>query len=498
MPVVAHPAACHRRHFDRCHPFNSISFAMDLRLPYSKPKKSIFHPLALTLVVSLLAGYRQWKFIDLHAVNLLYWDQFDIYGHLIEQLPFPELFTVQHGPPRLGLGMILTKFIAESSSWNTRTEGFFIFGILCIAMLLGLALKWRLFKSWGYFDVVIPLIFFSMSQWEIFISAPMMSHGALPVLLIFLYFHAWISENTFLRYASLLLVNFLLVFTGFGVFMGGITVLLLLSEFFFHSGNSAKSKPSLISLLIAGITIGAFFYDYHFNPSMDCFTFPPPKAWKTPFFVGLMLANFCALNGNGVSVRTIVIIVIGLLFLTAFISLWARAMLWGWRERDSRSPLLVASALIGFSLIFACNAAIGRICMGIFVSQAPRYMTLLIPGFFGVYCALLFVLSKTRDPLHSFAGGMSSGQLRAQTIALALFFLLVLNGHRPFSIGAEHPAQDVSASKRSWAACYRRLEDIRRCDAETGFSIYPYPEQTHMKEKLDYMQRNRLNLFSEP
>jgi hypothetical protein len=156
----------------------------------------------------------------------------------------------------------------------------------------------------------------------------------------------------------------------------------------------------------------------------------------------------------------------------------------------------MASALIGFSLIFGCNAAIGRICMGIFVSQAPRYMTLLIPGFFGVYCALLCLLSEKQNALPSIAGSIGLHRLGAQPIALALFFLLVLNGHRPLSIGTGHPAQAITTGKQTWADCYRRLEDIRRCDTEAGFSIYPFPEQIRLKEKLDYMKRNRLNLFS--
>jgi hypothetical protein len=47
--------------------------------------------------------------------------------------------------------------------------------------------------------------------------------------------------------------------------------------------------------------------------------------------------------------------------------------------------------------------------------------------------------------------------------------------------------------KRAWAQCYLVTESIPSCGKV--FNIYSYPEQTHLKEKLDYLKENGLNLY---
>jgi len=54
----------------------------------------------------------------------------------------------------------------------------------------------------------------------------------------------------------------------------------------------------------------------------------------------------------------------------------------------------------------------------------------------------------------------------------------------------------LSNGKRQWARCYLTYEDILHCDASTRLKIYPNPEATRLKEKLDYLKRHHLNFFS--
>jgi len=45
--------------------------------------------------------------------------------------------------------------------------------------------------------------------------------------------------------------------------------------------------------------------------------------------------------------------------------------------------------------------------------------------------------------------------------------------------------------------CYLRTEDIDFCDAATKFRIYPRPEATGLKQKLQYLKERRLSFFAD-
>jgi hypothetical protein len=49
--------------------------------------------------------------------------------------------------------------------------------------------------------------------------------------------------------------------------------------------------------------------------------------------------------------------------------------------------------------------------------------------------------------------------------------------------------------KQHWKTCYLQTEDIEGCDRVAGFPIYPNPQQTHLKKKLEYLKKTRQNLF---
>jgi len=78
-------------------------------------------------------------------------------------------------------------------------------------------------------------------------------------------------------------------------------------------------------------------------------------------------------------------------------------------------------------------------------------------------------------------------------VMLAIFVAILIPGHAHIS----QRAYWYTDGKRAWVRCYRQTEDIAYCDSATNFKIYPAAERTHLKEKLDYLKRNRLNLFAE-
>src|SRR6266545_2831683 len=81
-------------------------------------------------------------------------------------------------------------------------------------------------------DAIIPLIFLTTAQYESLVITPNPAHGALPVLLVLLSTLAWGVRHALSRYTAVVVLNFLLIFTGFGLFMGLITPALLALDTF--------------------------------------------------------------------------------------------------------------------------------------------------------------------------------------------------------------------------------------------------------------------------
>ena len=450
-------------------------------------------PAACVLIITILFGYRLCSFISNHAVNLLIWDQWDVYNGLFARHGFWQLFTQQHGPPRLGLGLLLTSVVAALSGWNTRVESFFVFGVVCAALLLALWLKQRLFGKIGYADAILPLIFLTTAQDETFVGTPMVSHSALPLLLIMLYCLAWMMENRYLRYGCAVALNFLLVFTGFGMLVGAITITIFAIDCHQHTREHRSIVMPLAAIVVSALTAALFFIDYHPGVAIagvEGFAFPHPQPWKYPIFAGLILSKFCGFQFAVTAPETRVALAIGMALLTIFILALVHhgARLSG--TSDVRRNSLIICILIGYCLLFNLNAAVGRLSFGLNVSQAGRYMTSAIAGFLGLYFTLLTLPPFVERRAIPFGKPIVN-------LMLIVYAALILHGKLPLAIGASHPISQSSQRKRMWAACYRKTEDIRACDQYAGISVYPWPEQTKLKEKLDFLKQNNLNLFAD-
>ena len=186
-------------------------------------------PLISVLVVSGVLGARTVLLIQRYSVNLLYWDQWNFYEPLFDNAPLTSFFLWQNGPVRQGIGFLIYKYIAELSGWNTRIEALAIAGVVFLSMVAAVYLKKRLFSSLALADVCIPFLFLSPVLIGLYTIVPNPSHGAFPLLLTMLYCIAWTSRDL-RKYVWIVLLNFLLIFTTFGLLMGAITPLLLAYE----------------------------------------------------------------------------------------------------------------------------------------------------------------------------------------------------------------------------------------------------------------------------
>ena len=146
-------------------------------------------------------------------------------------------------------------------------------------------------------------------------------------------------------------------------------------------------------------------------------------------------------------------------------------------RKDAWDASLVILALMGFSLLFSAGTAIGRVCVGLDlnVGVASRYMIYLVPGFLGLYFQVLSL----------------GGKLRQYSLAA----LLVVSIFASFPSGVAHTGR-IGQARREWKDCYLKTEDIAQCDALAHTEIYPSPEATGLKDKLNFLKDRQLNLFA--
>ena len=234
------------------------------------------------LGVVLLGVYAvlTWKLfqtIHTETVNIFYMDQWDFNDPILfHPQSLWQAFRHQHGPPRQGLGALVGLLVGHLSHWNTRSEAFVIGAIVVIASVCALWLKKRLYGHLSYWDAIVPMLFFTRVQWETYLGSANPAHGSLPLLLIMLYGVAWTIHRDVVKYPLVLVLNFLAINTGFGLFMGFITPVLLAFDGYrkFKSVPPANPWYALVACAVSVATLGQFFWGYVRSPAAACFSFP--------------------------------------------------------------------------------------------------------------------------------------------------------------------------------------------------------------------------------
>ncbi len=420
-------------------------------------------PVAIVVSVTVLS-VRLFHFIDRYAVNTLFWDH-----------SWWELFTWQHGPHRQGLGFLVIKLTAMASDWDTRTEGFVIAGIFLASTALALAIEWRLTRRWSLADVAIPPIVLTLTDYEAFIGATNPAHGPLPVFLVLATVLVRFIARPWPRVVLTLLLNFLVVYTGFGLVFGPVILTLFLVDL----GGAVRRRQGWALQAIglvgsAAILVAFFSWHYVVAPAVDCFVFPDPHPLRYVTFIAAMYLRAFELD-NVEHLRSLFAVLIVAANLTALS--WGA---WGTLKTAGESrPHSIVFALCGFTLLFSANAAIGRVCLadGGGGSQ-PRYVPYVLPSLLGCYYAL------------------QTARLRStMRVSLLAFFLAacVAREARTYLDGSS--VRWYSDGKRHWVDCYLKKQDVAVCDREAGFKVYPDAAATHLDRKLAFLREHHVNLY---
>jgi hypothetical protein len=436
---------------------------------------NLFETILVGVVFFLLAE-RFLAFISQYAVNIFFSDQWDFdNATLFEHHSLWQMFTWQHGPHRQGVGALLGWLVEPVFHWNSRTESFFVGGIIVVATVCAMWLKRRLYGRFSYSDVIIPIIFLTPLQYETLFVTANLAHGPLPLLFIVLYCLAWTCQPVLLRYSLVLTINFLAIYTGFGLFLGLLTPLLLAVDYWANLRNTEKGRLCLwISLILSLASFGSFFIGYRVEPAVDCFTFQLQSLSGYAWFVAVMFAPFFGVNGIQALPTAVGAAAVCTLLAALAAGVWGLL-----RTRGTRWPRYAATTILtAFCLLFCLGTTYGRLCMGIESAMASRYVIYLNLGLLGIYFSLLTISNSILRHFLGVIFGLSllgGIQLQPQTLT---------------EIVIEHNL------KESWRKCYFATGSVAQCNQYA--KVYPWdPERTQLQEKLDYLKKTRQNLFAD-
>ena len=85
----------------------------------------------------------------------------------------------------------------------------------------------------------------------------------------------------------------------------------------------------------------------------------------------------------------------------------------------------------------------------------------------------------------------------AKIVSVAFLVVIAACGSLDVRGPDRYAMQWMHDIKLTWRNCYLAGGEIAQCDKQSHFWIYPFPEATRLREKLDYLKEARLNLFSD-
>jgi hypothetical protein len=434
---------------------------------------------ALVVGATLLLFYRLFRLIDLHAVNLLYFDQFGFYEAFKGQTDAWTVFRWQHGPHRQGLAFLGTWLIAEATDWNTRVDAFYVGALIGIATLLALWLRRRLAGPFRPTDVAIPLLLTTPAQYGIFIHTPNASHSAGPLVLLMLHALAWTSRRRSLRYVAIAVIGFLAIHTGFGFFLGVLTPVLLAIAGLRDAREGGRARAVLpLACAVASLSaIAVFFTGYTFRGGID--RIAAPSLEQVPDYLrytALMFANVLGVKGLGALPSGV-----GGLVLAGVAALALEQLGTVLRSRREAAASFVLLSLTSFTLVYCAATAIGRIHLGLAGAQSSRYVPLVAPALLAVLLRLQFVERPKR---------------RATLLAASVLVLLAATF--PMREREARFMEHLSRGKRAWIETYLATDSVEEANRVARLKLEFRPDPDHpLEESLAYLRAHRLNFFAE-
>lgn len=412
---------------------------------------------ALVFLASIFLSARFILFNQLNSVNLLFFDQWELYEQFINNPSLLDLFRFQFGPHRQGLGYIITYFLALTSHWNIKTETFAMSLIQLLTCLTFLLIKKKLFKRYQLSDIIIPISVLGIKYYESFVVVPNMSLAVLPIFFLSIA-SLLLTLKTPIRFPLLGTLAFFMMFSGFGFTIVPFLLYILLIELT-HTKRKTQSTISIIlaiTIIVSGIT--SFLIGYRYDPSVNCVVNPAVDYSTYPYFIGSIIINyFFTISSTTHTLAPIgfILYLVLAFFLTRKMFIIARSPF------DCTQIHQTQILFIGVSVLFCLLSAIGRSCLGANAGEAPRYLLYILPAIIGLYFEIL---------------NSKNGTFK-NTILVCIVTITIICELLSASRISQN-AYDYKTVKESWLTCYLKFESVHSCEKEAPFRTMPeYMEQ---------------------
>jgi hypothetical protein len=423
----------------------------------------------------------RFQLVARNAVNVYNWDQWDFYAPLFRHEGLWAMFSHQHGPHRQGIGFLLTAGLAQLTDYDARGDAFLVLSTIVVACLCAFVLAWRCGATPGLPWVPLPVLFLTLRQYESWLGAANCSHGAMPVLLLVLQSLSWFIRDRRLRLAALAVLTFLSIFTGFALFAGLVTPLLLVREAAgeYRAGRKGDVTLIVVALILIAASWTLFSHGHYQNPASTVeFHWWHQRPWEYLYFVMLLFASALGLThehlplafaGGGIALLCVLALLV-----------WHGRTIW--REGPTAHPIAtVIFFLSAFALLYCAGTAVGRVAMSWDgAPYASRYVTLMIPAFVAIYLHLVT---------------QAAAWWRRSGLVLLVF------ATAPVALWGT--GEDLANcrwlhdGKTRWREVYLATGDFAQAEkttqTELSFSTYP----GNIDRQLEYLRRHNLNLFKQ-
>lgn len=405
--------------------------------------------------------------VSQYAVDLPYFDQWDLWTPLFSGDGAWTFFRFQFGPVRQGLGGLAMLASATASGWSTRAETLMSAGFVIAGAALFMIQARRVLGRLDAVDAILPVLLLNVVAAMAITEAPNPAHGPIPFFLLCAAPLCFAVRRASVRLPLLVALTVAMTYTHFAIV--GVPVILGLQAV--EAWRSRERLAPLGALLASVLLAATFLLGYAPNPAVSCFAFPDPRPGRYLPFTASVLARplYLPLRTGWPVIATLVF------------SGVSGAFAWSaWRVL--RRPLTeeldrVAFLLCGSALLFAASTALGRVCLGVPASFAPRYVTYVLPA---LAAAALSVRVRARGRL-----GWLPAVLLVLCVAQQVSLELQPSGYE----------ERIVRGKQRYEACLRAGGTASRCTAQTGFVIYPDPVATRLDEKVEYLRARRLGPF---
>jgi hypothetical protein len=437
----------------------------------ARSSRSELPTVAVVAGATVVAIVRMAGLVKASAVNLLYQDQWDLMRPLFADDGPWRCFRWQHGPHRQGLGGVINWYLYRATDWDVRAEAWVAVVTLFLASVAAIALAVRLRGRLKWTDAAYPPLLVNPVHWETVLLTPNLAHSVLPVLLVFLLAHAWISRR-WVRLAAVAAIDLFCLFTGFGFCAFGASGLLL--ALLWRASGSVERKVLGWIALLAVLAVVSFGWQYRWEPAVPGWRFPVPNWWDYPRFVALMFSSL--VGWRAVSWATVLTgSALAVLVVTA--CAWSARELWRGKVRSETQVIWLLTAT---SLIYCAFTAIGRLPVNLEAAFMWRYLTLMIPAIAGLILFAEYGLAQTRI-----------GFQRACAVASFALAGVIWGNFTP-----ERYAAVIAEAKTRWIENYLATHDLSATNQRADFSVYVRdPEAAILTERLRWLEERHLLFF---